>query len=157
MENQDIRWIQHLQNYKKVLKQLQDAVQMSQTRELTNLENQGLIKAFEFTHELAWNVMKDYSEHQGYTTIRGSRDATRAAFKIALIRDGEGWMEMIKSRNQTAHTYNESTEDEIDDLLLPYMIDLSVMKKIENPDLIEHIQRVGQVFYQKQEPALNNN
>ena len=48
-------------------------------------------------------------------------------------------------------------EDEIDDLLLPYMIDLSVMKKIENPDLIEHIQRVGQVFYQKQEPALNNN
>jgi len=114
MENQDIRWIQHLQNYKKVLKQLQDAVQMSQTRELTNLENQGLIKAFEFTHELAWNVMKDYFEdQQGQTAIRGSKDAVRMAFKMELIVDGEGWMDMIKSRNQTAHTYNEETAEEI--------------------------------------------
>ena len=114
MENQDIRWIQRLQNYKKVLKQLQDAVQMSQTRELTNLENQGLIKAFEFTHELAWNVMKDYFEdQQGQTAIRGSKDAVRMAFKMELIVDGEGWMDMIKSRNQTAHTYNEETAEEI--------------------------------------------
>lgn len=92
MENQDVRWVQRLQNYKKALIQLQDAVQISDNRELTNLESQGLIKAFEFTHELAWNVMKNYSEYQGDTTIKGSRDATRAAFKMTLISDGKvGW------------------------------------------------------------------
>lgn len=48
-------------------------------------------------------------------------------------------------------------ENEIDDLMLPYMIDLSIMHKIENPDLLDHIHRIGQVFYQKQEVALNNN
>jgi len=113
MESLDIRWIQRFQNYKKALSQLQKAVQISMERELTDLETQGLIQVFEFTHELAWNVMKDFSEYQGDTNIRGSRDATRAAFKIELISDGEGWMDMIKSRNQTSHTYNESTADEI--------------------------------------------
>jgi len=113
MESLDIRWIQRFQNYKKALSQLQKAVQISMERELTDLETQGLIQVFEFIHELAWNVMKDFSEYQGDTNIRGSRDATRAAFKIELISDGEGWMDMIKSRNQTSHTYNESTADEI--------------------------------------------
>ena len=40
-------------------------------------------------------------------------------------------------------------ENEIDDLLLPYKIDLSIFHNIENPDLIAHINRVGIVFYQK--------
>lgn len=40
-------------------------------------------------------------------------------------------------------------ENEIDDLLLPYKIDLSIFHNIENPDLIAHIKRVGIVFYQK--------
>jgi len=77
------------------------------------LEEQGLIHCFEFTHELAWNVLKDYFEYQGNTAITGSRDATREAFNKGLIRDGEGWMEMIKSRNQSSHTYNEEVADEI--------------------------------------------
>jgi uncharacterized protein len=38
-------------------------------------------------------------------------------------------------------------DNELDDLLLPYTIDLSIYDKIENPDLIAHIQRVGQEFY----------
>ena len=57
--------------------------------------------------------MKDYSEYQGDASIRGSRDATRAAFKMALVSNGEVWMDMIKSRNETSHTYNEETTDEI--------------------------------------------
>lgn len=113
METPDIRWIQRLQNYRKALNRLRQAVLLSQTRELSDLEKQGLIQAFEFTHELAWNVMKDYAEYQGDNTIRGSRDATRTAFKIQLITDGEGWMNMIKSRNESSHAYNESTAEEI--------------------------------------------
>lgn len=40
-------------------------------------------------------------------------------------------------------------ENELDDLLLPHKIDLSIFHKIENPDLIEHINRVGKIFYQQ--------
>lgn len=106
---QDIRWHQRLDNYGRALAQLQSAVALSQARALSELEQQGLIQAFEFTHELAWNVMKDYFVYQGQTQITGSRDATRAAFAVQLIEDGEGWMEMIASRNQSSHTYNRAT------------------------------------------------
>jgi uncharacterized protein len=40
-------------------------------------------------------------------------------------------------------------EHELDDLLLPYTFDLSRYNEISNPDLCDHIQRVGKVFYQK--------
>ena len=110
---QDIRWHQRLSNYSKALKQLESAVQLSKERELTDLEEQGLIQAFEYTHELAWNVMKDYFAYQGNADIRGSRDAIREAFNKDLISNGEEWMETIKSRVSTVHTYNEHTAEEI--------------------------------------------
>ena len=44
-------------------------------------------------------------------------------------------------------------ETELDDLLLPYMIDLSIFDHIDNPDLIAHIKRVGKIFYQRQGAA----
>ena len=77
------------------------------------IERQGLIQSFEFTHELAWNVMRDYFYYQGNAEIRGSRDATREAFKFDLIKNGEVWMDMIISRNKTSHTYDEDTANEI--------------------------------------------
>ncbi|MCL2042013.1 MAG: nucleotidyltransferase substrate binding protein [Bacteroidales bacterium] len=60
MEPKDIRWKQRLENYKKALMQLRNAVALGQERPFSELEEQGLIQAFEFTHELAWNVMKDF-------------------------------------------------------------------------------------------------
>lgn len=109
----DIRWEQRFENFSKALKQLESAVRLSKERDLSDLEEQGLIQAFEFTHELAWNVMKDYFYYQGNSQITGSRDATREAFKVGLVTDGEGWMEMLKSRNKTSHTYNQETASEI--------------------------------------------
>lgn len=106
-------WIQRLENYAKALTQLSTAVLLSKHRVLSDLEKQGLIHAFEFTHELAWNVIKDYFIYQGNPDITGSRDAVREAFNKGLIDDGEGWMEMIKSRNQSSHTYNLDVANEI--------------------------------------------
>ena len=76
---------------------------------------QGLIQAFEFTHELAWNVLRDYFVYQGNAQIIGSCDATRGAFGKGLISDGDVWMEMIQSRNRTSHTYNRAIADDIVD------------------------------------------
>jgi nucleotidyltransferase substrate binding protein (TIGR01987 family) len=113
MKNPDRRWIQRFDNYKKALAQLQDAVALAVRRELSGLERQGLVQAFEFTHELAWNTVKDFLEERGQTGLYGSRDATRAAFAAGLLADGELWMRMIASRNQTTHTYNEETVEDI--------------------------------------------
>jgi nucleotidyltransferase substrate binding protein (TIGR01987 family) len=109
----DIRWQQRLDNYENALSQLNAAISLAQERELSTLEQQGLIQAFEFTHELGWNLMKDYAHYQGAGNIAGSRDASREAFKRGLLVDGDVWMQMIRSRNQTSHTYNKSIADEI--------------------------------------------
>ena len=113
MSEQDIRWHQRLANFGKALTQLASAVELTEQRELSQLEKQGLIQAFEFTYELSWNLIKDYYEDQGETDIQGSRDAFRLAFKRGLISDGEIWMSMIKSRMLASHTYDEKTAEEI--------------------------------------------
>jgi len=113
VEKPDVRWRQRLQSFRKAFARLHDAITLAEKRELSDLEKQGLIQAFEFTHELAWNVLKDYLEEQGISGVIGSKGATREAFKNKLLRDGEAWMDMIKSRNQTSHTYNEETVMEI--------------------------------------------
>ncbi|MCM2281073.1 MAG: nucleotidyltransferase substrate binding protein [Bdellovibrionaceae bacterium] len=115
MNSGDVRWKQRLNNFALALQQLTNAVQLASQRELSDLEKQGLIQYFEFTHELAWNVMKDFFEYQGASLITGSRDATREAFQKGLILQGEEWMDMIKSRNKTSHTYNQSVANDIAD------------------------------------------
>ena len=106
MTAKDIRWIQRFNNFSKAFAELNDAVELAQQRKLSKLEEQGLIQGFEYTHELAWNTLKDFLEARGVKNVFGSRDASREAFKIGLIENGEAWMEMIDSRNQTTHTYN---------------------------------------------------
>jgi nucleotidyltransferase substrate binding protein (TIGR01987 family) len=122
--NLDIRWHQRLENFSKALSQLESAVMLSKQRKLSTLEEQGLIQAFEFTHELAWNLMRDYFYYQGNNEITGSRDATREAFKMGLVKNGEAWMEMIKSRNQSSHTYNQEVADEISEKIIASYFEL---------------------------------
>jgi nucleotidyltransferase substrate binding protein (TIGR01987 family) len=109
----DIRWKQRFDNYLKALQTLSDAATLAEKRALSTLEEQGVIQAFEFTHELAWNVLKDYLEYQGVGDIVGSRGAVRAAFANGLIEDGETWMTMIRDRNLSSHTYDQATAQEI--------------------------------------------
>jgi len=109
--DEDIRWKQRFHNYKKALVTLKSAVELAASRELTDLEKQGMIKGFEFTFEMAWNVMKDYLEGQGIIGIIGSKGAVRHAFNNDLIEDGQIWIDMIKDRNLAAHSYDEKTAE----------------------------------------------
>jgi len=124
MQN-DIRWKQRLYNYQKALVQLTKFIEKG---ELNELEEQGIIKAFEYTYELAWNVMKDYYEEQGEVSIQGSRDALRLAFQRGLIADGDNWMKMIKSRIASVHTYNlevaQQINQDIHDIYFQLFIEL---------------------------------
>lgn len=126
MSTQDIRWQQRLNNYVKAYLKLEQAVlkitEEYQIKEdgtinedsfLDDIIKEGLIQRFGYTHELAWNVMKDFLENAGNNNVFGSKDATKEAFAAGLITNGEVWMDMIISRNKTSHTYNEETADDI--------------------------------------------
>ena len=80
---------------------------------LNQREQQGLIKAFEYTFELAWNTLRDLLRSQGDATLLGSRDTLREAFRLGLISNGEAWMLMIQDRNLTSHTYNRVTAEQV--------------------------------------------
>jgi nucleotidyltransferase substrate binding protein (TIGR01987 family) len=174
-ENKDVRWIQRFANFQKAFSQLTKFIDKA---ELSELEEQGLIKAFEYTFELAWTTLKDFLEYRGQSDIYGSRDAIRKAFQLNLIDDGENWMDMLISQIEAVILYGSRAKDnfkpgsdidltlignelnltvlnkislELDDLLLPYTFDLSLYHHIKQPDLIDHIQRVGKVFYSKKE------
>ena len=122
---EDIRWEQRFSNYRKALSQLSEFFDGSA---LNRREEQGLVKSFEYTYELAWQTLKDFLEYQGVTGLIGSRDTFRRAFEDGLLADGHLWMEMIKSRNKTSHTYNEETAkeiiEEITAVYFPAFIDL---------------------------------
>lgn len=105
--NSDIRWVQSFNNFVKAFYELKNAIDESKNRELSKLERQGVIQCFEYTHELAWNVLKVFLTEQDVLNLIGSKDSTRAAFKSGLILDGETWMNMIRARNLTSHTYDE--------------------------------------------------
>lgn len=106
----DVRWKQRFANFEKALSQLTKFINKG---ELNEFEIQGLIQCFEYTYELAWNTLKDYLEAEGNQNIKGPRSAITEAFKLGLINDGEGWMQMFKDRNQSSYTYNEKITDEI--------------------------------------------
>jgi len=124
----DIRWEQRFSNYVKAVDKLEQSVKYIQHNFIDDEEElededfgfvmgemikEGLIQRFEYTYELAWNVMKDYSEFQGNPNVGGSRDAIRESFKLQLIANGDIWMDMVASRIKTSHTYNEETANEI--------------------------------------------
>ena len=107
---QDIRWVQRLNNWNRALAQLTKFMAREQ---LNELEEQGLIQSFEYNHELAWKTQKDYLEDQGHQDLFGSKNVARKAFQVGLIDDGDVWLQMIKSRNLSSHTYNEEVTNKI--------------------------------------------
>lgn len=117
MENTDIRWVQRYSNFRKALAKMSEAIDIVAEKynwqdSIDELLKEGLIQRFEYTHELAWKVMKDYEEYQGYNNIRGSRDAIRLALQIGIIEDKE-WLETIEDRNLTSHNYDEEVAEDV--------------------------------------------
>ncbi|MEL6780639.1 MAG: nucleotidyltransferase substrate binding protein [Cyanobacteria bacterium J06597_16] len=110
MSDLDVRWHQRFESYQKALAQLTKFIEKGG---LNELEEQGLIQAFEYTHELAWKLLQEFLRCRGVQDLYGSKDATRKAFNLGLIAQGEVWMDMIKDRNRTSHTYNRETAIEI--------------------------------------------
>ena len=129
---QDIRWLQRLENYSKALRKLEEAVEIvNQSFDSPNIDllKEGLIQRFEFTHELAWKVMKDYLEYQGYSDIKGSRDAFRKSLAVGII-ESPLWIDSIQTRNITSHTYDEEISNTVIEKIISVYFPL--MKQFES-------------------------
>ena len=89
MENlKEIRWKQRFENFDKSYKLLK---KYSHKPIVTELERAGIIHFFEMTFELAWKVLKDYLESEGYI-VKSPRETVKQAFQIGLIDNGHVWI-----------------------------------------------------------------
>lgn len=110
--NLDIRWKQRFQNYEKALLRLKEGA-LILSRDPSNILMQaGLIQMFEFTFELAWKVMKDFLESEGFQ-IASPKSTIRQAFQSGYISDADTWMQALQDRNMTTHTYDEETSEAV--------------------------------------------
>jgi len=93
----------------------------------SDAERAGLIQFFEMAFELAWKVLKDYLEEEGFT-VQSPRDTIKQAFQAGLLENGHIWLEALKDRNLTVHTYEEkiavAVEQKIREAYFPALLTL---------------------------------
>ena len=113
MANEDIRWIQRFNNYRKALARLIEAVTLAEERDLSDLEQQGLIQGFEFTCDMGWKTLQDYIVHHGYV---GEREKPVKIIIDAAARgivNEKNWRKLYQARCKTSHSYDEAIADAI--------------------------------------------
>ena len=109
-KKEDVRWRQRFISFNKAFKQLERFIA---EEELNEMEDQGLIKAFEYTYELSWKTLQDLLKEKGYNDILGPRPVIEQSFQDGYITNGKEWLRMHNSRNLTTHSYDKETADEI--------------------------------------------
>jgi nucleotidyltransferase substrate binding protein (TIGR01987 family) len=109
MSKSDISWIGRFEYFSKTLGQLKEAIDITEHRELSRLEELGVLLMFENTLNLACNSLQDYLQLGGKIGIYGPRDVARKSFEQGLIKDQTIWLDMINSRNEATEEYNANT------------------------------------------------
>jgi len=105
--DKDIRWKQRFQNYEKSFLLLKRTLKIENPSEA---EKGGLIQFYEMAFELAWKMIKDYLQEQGFT-VNSPREAIKQAFQSNIIDNGHEWIGALEDRNLSTHTYDESTAE----------------------------------------------
>src|SRR5690606_29675077 len=114
MDKKDIRWKQRLRNYTKAVDYLEQALQIPNP---DIVQKPGIIQFFEMSFELAWNILKDYLEEQGFIDVKSPRGALKKAFEVNILENGHDWMDLLQDRNLTAHTCDEKKATEMEHLI----------------------------------------
>jgi len=135
-ERNDIRWIQRFSNYRKALARLRSAIELSEERELSDLEQQGLIQGFEFTFDLAWKTLQDFlRENKRPNDNGGPNIILTQSLADGYIQDEAGWKKAKKARDESSHTYDEGTADEIAESIVhdfyPLFVQLETRLQLE--------------------------
>jgi nucleotidyltransferase substrate binding protein (TIGR01987 family) len=107
--NED-RIFEKMENYKQALLRLEEALK---EKEPDQFVFDATIKRFEFTYELGWKLMKAVIEYKGGENVLFPRDVFKEAFAKGMLKNGEVWLEMLKDRNLSSHTYNQEMAREV--------------------------------------------
>lgn len=99
---------ERIADYLKAVSQLEKAVGKPKDEFLRD----SVIRRFEFTHELAWKMLKLRLEAEDIF-VKTPRETLQAALQAGLIEDGNAWSDLQKMRNLTSHTYNEQLADDV--------------------------------------------
>jgi len=84
----------------------------------------GVVQHFEFTYELSWKFIKRWlGENLGKSQVDGlsRQELFRLAAEYQLIDSVENWMLFHRARNETSHTYNENTADEVFNVAVKFL------------------------------------
>ncbi len=112
-DEKDIRWKQRFENYSKAYTSLLESDDALKNEPDNGFIKDSLIQRYEYTVELAWKVMKDYLEEQGFIDVTSPKKVIRKAFEERLIQDATAWMAALNDRNITSHAYDETKANEI--------------------------------------------
>lgn len=99
---------ERVSDYLKALSQLEKAGSQPKDEYLRD----SVIQRFEFTHELAWKMLKLRLEQED-VFARTPRETLQASLEAGFIEDGNAWSDLQKMRNLTSHTYNEELAEEV--------------------------------------------
>lgn len=102
-------------DFEKAIDRLKEAIDESNENPKSTTLKDGVIQRFEFTYELCWKLIKYFLEIEGIEEAKSPRSTFREAFQYGLIDNGEQWIDMLKDRNLTSHTYDEELAVEIYD------------------------------------------
>jgi len=132
---------QRYSDFKKALAKLTIAINIFKPNDEDNLEleevddllKDGMFRRFEYTHELALNVIRDYVAYKSNAAIKGPKDATREGLKLGLIEDAEEWMAMLTTRDEILFWDNEKSAEDVFEKILEhyYLLFLKFGEKME--------------------------
>jgi len=105
-----IRWKQRFENFEKSFLLLEE---YSKIKSPSKIERAGGIQFFEMSFELAWKVLKDYLESEGFE-VKSPKATLKQAFQSEIIDNGHIWMDALDDRNLTTHTYDEEVALELE-------------------------------------------
>ena len=104
------RWQYRFNNYKRAFSLLREAIELKQDRQLSALEEEGVIQRFEYAWQLAWKTLKDYLENDGVVfELITPKAVIIAAIEAKVITRREDWMNALDDRNKMSHVYNEAS------------------------------------------------
>lgn len=102
------RWELRFDNFRKAARQLEEDAAEYRSRPFSKLEQAGMIQHFELIWELGWKLLGDYLvAHGAPVETPTPHNIIRAAFRMNLISDGDGWMAAMRLRNALSHEYDE--------------------------------------------------
>lgn len=120
-------------NFNKALKRLNETNTLYKSDKKNAIYRDALIQRYEFTFELAWKTLKQTMEDNSFlsNSINSPRNIIHKAYIEKFIDNQDIWLDMLNTRNNIAHTYNEHYAIEIaTDISVTYIKKLSQLSKV---------------------------